>query len=107
MGSLLVRAGVAVTDDGAAVIGVRDTGVGMSPSELERIFDEFAQLDPSVGDPSRGWGLGLAICRRLARFVGGSISVESEPHRGSAFAVRLPPEYVVDIAPVPLPDSIV
>jgi signal transduction histidine kinase len=102
-----ITVSVAVTDDGAAVIGVRDTGVGMSPSELERIFDEFAQLDPSVGDPSRGWGLGLAICRRLARFIGASISVESEPHRGSAFAVRLPPEYVVDIAPVALPDSIV
>jgi signal transduction histidine kinase len=101
-----ITVSVAVTDDGAAMIRVRDTGVGMQASELDRIFDEFAQLDLSVEDPDRGWGLGLAICRRLARFIGASISVQSEPHRGSVFAVRLPAEGVVNIAPVELPDSI-
>jgi signal transduction histidine kinase len=101
-----VTVGVAVADDGAAVISTRDTGVGMQASELERIFEEFAQLDPSVGHPGRGWGLGLAICRRLAKFIGASITVKSKPGRGSMFAVRLPPECVVDIAPVTLPDSV-
>jgi len=97
---------VSITNDGAPVIRVRDTGVGMQASELERIFDEFAQLDVSVGDPGRGWGLGLAICRRLANFIGASIGVESKPSQGSMFAVRLPPECVVEIAPVALPDRV-
>ena len=91
-----------VTDDGAAVIRVRDTGIGMAASELEHIFDEFAQLDAPVGNPNRGWGLGLAICRRLATFIGASIGVESTPGQGSVFTVRLPPEYVIGTAPVAL-----
>jgi signal transduction histidine kinase len=95
-----------VTDDCVATIRVRDTGVGMAASELERIFDEFAQLDMPIGNPNRGWGLGLAICRRLANFIDASISVESKPAHGSVFTVRLPPEQVVDIAPVALPASI-
>lgn len=95
-----------VTDDGAAAIRIRDTGVGIAASELERIFDEFAQLDLPIGNPSRGWGLGLAICRRLANFIDASISVESKPAHGSVFTVRLPPEHVVDIAPVALPVGI-
>ena len=99
-GGVSVSAGV--TDDGAAVIRVRDTGIGMAASELERIFDEFAQLDAPAGNPNRGWGLGLAICRRLATFIGASIGVESTPGQGSVFTVRLPPEYVVDAAPVAL-----
>ena len=103
-GGVTVSAGL--TDDGAAMIRVRDTGIGIQASELERIFEEFAQVDRSVGDTGPGWGLGLAICRRLANFIGASISVESEPGRGSTFAVRLPPACVVDIAPVALPDSI-
>lgn len=94
-----VTVSAAVTDDGAAVIRVCDTGIGMAASELEHIFDEFAQLDPPAGNPNRGWGLGLAICRRLVNFIGASIGVESVPGRGSVFAVRLPREYVVDSAP--------
>jgi len=101
-----ITVSVAVTGDGAAMIRVRDTGVGIPPGELERIFDEFAQLDRTIGDPARGWGLGLAICRRLASFIGASISVESKPGHGSTFAVRLPPEFMVDIAPVALPDRV-
>ena len=101
-----ITVSIALADECAAVIRVRDTGVGMPANELERIFDEFAQIDLSAGDPNRGWGLGLAICRRLVRFIGASINVESEPHRGSVFVVRLPPECVVDIAPVAVPDGI-
>jgi signal transduction histidine kinase len=101
-----ITVSVAVTDDGAAVIRVRDTGIGMSASELERIFDEFVQVDRSVRNADRGWGLGLAISRRLAHFIGASISAESEPGRGSVFTVRLPSEYLVNIAPIALPDTI-
>jgi len=101
-----ITVSVSVTGDGAAVIRVRDTGVGIQASELGRIFDEFAQLDLSVAHPARGWGLGLAICRRLASFIGASIGVESEPGQGSAFAVNLPRELVVNIAPVALPHRV-
>jgi len=59
-------------------------------------------VDPPLGNRNTGWGLGLAICRRLASFIGASIGVESKPGEGSVFTVRLPPGYVVDIAPVAL-----
>jgi signal transduction histidine kinase len=98
-----VTVSTALTDDGALVIRVHDTGIGMAANELEHIFDEFAQLDSPVGNPNRGWGLGLAICRRLANFIGASIGVESMPGRGSVFTVRLPPEYVVGSTPLALP----
>jgi signal transduction histidine kinase len=89
-----VTVSAAATNDGAAVIRVRDTGIGMAATELEHIFDEFAQVDPPAGNPNRGWGLGLAICRRLANFIGATLDVESRPGQGSVFTVRLPPEYV-------------
>ena len=97
-----VTVSAAMTVDGAAVIRVRDTGIGMAASELEHIFDEFAQLDSPAANPNRGWGLGLAICRRLANFIGASIGVESSPGQGSVFTVRLPPRHVVGAAPVEL-----
>jgi signal transduction histidine kinase len=87
------------TVDGAALIRIRDTGIGIAEAELERIFGEFAQLDIAVGERDRGRGLGLAICRRLANFIGASIAVESKVGVGTAFTVRLPPECVLDIAP--------
>ena len=93
---------IGLTGDGAAIIRVRDTGVGIAAAELERIFDEFAQIGSRSGNASGGWGLGLAICRRLAHFIGASIAVESEPGQGSAFTVRLPRECVVEIGPVAL-----
>ncbi len=87
------------TVDGAGLIRIRDTGIGIAETELERIFGEFAQLDIAVGERDRGWGLGLAICRRLANFIGATIAVESKVDVGTVFTVRLPPECVVDIAP--------
>jgi signal transduction histidine kinase len=71
---------------------VVDTGVGISEADLERIFDEFEQVNagPRGDSMHRGTGLGLAISRRLARLLGGEISVESEPGRGSTFTVWLP-----------------
>jgi signal transduction histidine kinase len=85
-----------LTAEGAVVIRVRDTGVGMTPESLGHIFDEFAQLDDSERGSPPGWGLGLAICRRLVELMGGTISVESEPNHGSVFTVRLPPSCVRD-----------
>ncbi len=71
---------------------VVDTGVGIGEADLERIFDEFEQVNagPRGDSMNRGTGLGLAISRRLARLLGGEISVESELGRGSTFTVWLP-----------------
>ena len=62
---------------------------------LAGIFVEFTQLDRRASGERRGWGLGLAICRRLTRLMGGDVSVESELGRGSSFIVRLPAERVI------------
>lgn len=74
------------------VLQVVDTGVGILASDLERIFDEFEQVNagPRGDSMQRGTGLGLAISRRLARLLGGEITVESEHGRGSTFTVWLP-----------------
>jgi signal transduction histidine kinase len=96
-GSVTISA--AVTVDGTALIRVCDTGIGIAEHDIERIFDEFAQCNMSLGKPDKGWGLGLAICRRLANFIGATIAVESKVDVGTVFTVRLPPECVLDIAP--------
>jgi signal transduction histidine kinase len=75
-------------DAGEILISVCDTGRGISPEHQSQIFDEFTQVRPT--DARVGWGLGLAICRRLAAAMGGSISVQSELGKGSTFSVHLP-----------------
>jgi signal transduction histidine kinase len=71
---------------------VADTGVGIPRDDLDRIFDEFEQVNPGPRGDSmqRGTGLGLPISRRLARLLGGDITVESELGKGSSFTVWLP-----------------
>jgi signal transduction histidine kinase len=81
---------------GAAIAGaelrlwVRDTGVGMTPTQLAKIFEPFVQVDASAERRDQGSGLGLAITRRIVELLGGKISVTSEPGRGSEFTVTLP-----------------
>ena len=69
---------------------VADTGIGMTEEQLARLFQEFTQADSSTTRKYGGTGLGLAITDRLCRMMGGSITVASEPGRGTTFAVRLP-----------------
>ncbi|MCG8503853.1 MAG: ATP-binding protein, partial [Sphingomonadales bacterium] len=71
---------------------VQDTGVGISKDQLEDVFEEFSQADPSSRRHQGGTGLGLAISRHLCRLMGGEITAESELGVGSAFTVRLPSE---------------
>jgi signal transduction histidine kinase len=84
-----------IAADRAVLISISDTGIGIAPQNLDRIFGEFAQLRVPTEDEKRGWGLGLAICRRLVAMMEGTVSVESSLNRGSKFTVRLPPASVV------------
>jgi signal transduction histidine kinase len=102
-GSVTIGAGISAGD--AVVIRVRDTGIGIPDHEIENIFDEFSRFNVPLGKLNGGWGLGLAISRRLANFIGATISVESELGRGTVFTVLLPAGCVVDIAPVVLPGA--
>ena len=79
-----------LTPEGGALIRVTDTGPGIAPENLQWIFDEFTQLSVRGSGERTGWGIGLAICRRLARLMDGEVTAESEPGRGSSFVVHLP-----------------
>jgi PAS domain S-box-containing protein len=99
--SNLVDNAVKFTDRGRVTIGVQidereltirvaDTGIGIAPDSVGRVFEDFLQLDGSPTRRFRGCGLGLAVARRLAGLLGGDITVESELNRGTTFSVRLP-----------------
>jgi PAS domain S-box-containing protein len=69
---------------------VSDTGIGMTPAQLRRIFDAFAQADAATAGKYGGTGLGLAISRRLCQMMGGDLDVTSRPAEGTIFTARLP-----------------
>ena len=71
-------------------LSVSDTGIGMTPEQQAKLFEEFTQADSSTARQYGGTGLGLAITRKLARMMGGDVTVTSEPGKGSVFTVRLP-----------------
>jgi CheY-like chemotaxis protein len=71
-------------------ITVADTGIGMTPEQQAKLFEEFSQADASTARQYGGTGLGLAITRKLARMMGGDVTVTSEGGKGSVFTVRLP-----------------
>ena len=79
-------------DIGFVVFEVQDTGIGMTPEQLSRIFHPFTQAESSTTKKYGGTGLGLAISRRLCQLLGGTIVVKSEPGKGSRFTVRMPLE---------------
>ena len=82
---------VSVTENGARIrLAIADEGVGIARAEQQAIFEKFYRVDPHLTQAPGGTGLGLYICRELARRMGGEIAVESEPGRGSTFVVELP-----------------
>jgi signal transduction histidine kinase len=71
-------------------IAVTDSGIGMTPEQVGRLFKDFTQADASTTRKYGGTGLGLAISQRFCRMMGGDITVESAPGHGSSFILRLP-----------------
>ncbi|QVL49625.1 MAG: CBS domain-containing protein [Thiocapsa sp.] len=86
---------------------VADEGIGLNPSQCERLFQPFTQSDDSTTRRYGGTGLGLVICKRLAELMGGEVGVESAPGQGSRFRVEVPLRYDKGATPVdvdrPLP----
>jgi PAS domain S-box-containing protein len=84
---------LSLEDAGAhALLRVRDTGVGIAPADLDRVFEPFWQADQRLSREHGGSGLGLAVARQLARLLGGDVTVQSAPGAGSTFTLRLSKE---------------
>jgi signal transduction histidine kinase len=71
-------------------LAVADTGIGMTAEQIGKLFQEFSQASSTTSSKYGGTGLGLVISRRFCQMMGGDITVESEPGRGSTFTIRLP-----------------
>ena len=85
-----VRVRALVNRDDTVTFTVSDNGIGIPAEALEHIFDDFTQVETPLHRRLRGTGLGLALCRRLARLLGGDVSVESTVGVGSTFHVTIP-----------------
>jgi signal transduction histidine kinase len=86
-GRITIR--TALPEPGRAVIGVRDTGIGMTADQVATVFEPFVQFDNSLTRENKGTGLGMPISRELARGMGGDLTVESEPGAGTEFLLML------------------
>jgi signal transduction histidine kinase len=94
---------VAREDKSRICFRVSDTGVGMTEEQLGRLFQAFSQADASTTKRFGGTGLGLAITKHFCTMLGGDVTVESTPGKGSTFIIRLPDQGVVAPAAVELP----
>jgi signal transduction histidine kinase/DNA-binding response OmpR family regulator len=83
----------AVQTDQTVTLSVSDTGLGLTLDDQERIFEDFVQIESPLQKQVKGTGLGLPLARKLAELLGGSLSVHSQPGKGSTFAVSLPIVY--------------
>ena len=101
-----VRVSALLSDDGSFVtFSVADTGIGIAPEDLDRIFQEFTQVDSELQRKHKGTGLGLPLTRRLTELLGGTVAVSSVPGVGSTFSARIPVRYAAGVrrfdAPAP------
>jgi signal transduction histidine kinase/CheY-like chemotaxis protein len=101
-GDVVVRA---TADTEHVTFTVSDTGVGIAPADLERIFEEFVQVPGEHQRNVRGTGLGLPLCRKLVGILGGTIRVESAVGQGTTFTVRLPGALRADGTEAPPPGA--
>jgi signal transduction histidine kinase len=90
-GRITLEARRLVGEDGDRLeFRVADTGIGMTPEQMSKLFQAFSQADPSISRNYGGTGLGLAITRHFCRMLGGDVAVASEPGEGSTFTITLP-----------------
>ena len=89
-GEVTLRARKVADGRGFIELAVADSGIGMTAEQLAKLFQEFSQAEASTAKHYGGTGLGLAITRKLARMMGGDVTVASEVGKGSVFTVRLP-----------------
>jgi PAS domain S-box-containing protein len=94
-GNVVVRTALTADVERRVLVHVSDTGVGIPPEHQAAIFDEFAQVHNPERDRTKGTGLGLAICKRLVSVMGGALSVDSQPGKGSTFTIALPASCVL------------
>jgi len=85
-----VKVVVREDDDGEVRIAVQDSGIGIAAADQAKVFEDFRQADNSVTREYGGAGLGLAICRRLAKMLDGRIELKSQPGEGSVFTLVIP-----------------
>ncbi|MDR2209755.1 MAG: cache domain-containing protein [Azoarcus sp.] len=84
-------------DDVWMEIAVKDTGIGIHPEDLKKLFSDYSQVDDRASRKMHGTGLGLSITKKLAENMGGTVSVESEYGKGSTFCVRIRQGFVTDV----------
>jgi PAS domain S-box-containing protein len=94
-------------EDGELVFAVEDTGIGIAPEAIDRLFKPFEQADSSTTREFGGTGLGLVISRCLAELMGGSVSVESAVGKGSTFTLRLPLKETAEVVAHPASGMVV
>ncbi len=85
-----VRVSVRVEEGERVTFSVADTGIGIAPELQDSVFRDYSQIDSPIQQRVRGTGLGLSLSKRLAELLGGSVSLRSEPSKGSTFSVTVP-----------------
>lgn len=88
-----VRVTAKIGESETITFSVEDTGIGISPEDQMRIFEEFVQVENSLQKRFKGTGLGLSLCKKLAELLGGNIGIKSSPGVGSTFFIKLPIVY--------------